>query len=142
MLTSYINGWLRQTKVTRDYFLEVKLCRNSFIEAMIFASSSDLKLIGLRIKNSPKFHFGFDQIHLEKTNNVKIYNSFISTGILFCKLSIPSSCLPYVFTIIKAHIVWAYTSYAGDDCMSIGNNSHNVDIRNLTFSQICGTFTA
>nr|POF23711.1 polygalacturonase [Quercus suber] len=66
-------------------------------KAMIFASSSDLKLIGLRIKNSPK-------IHLEKTNNVKIYNSFISTG---------------------------------DDCMSIGNNSHNVDIRNLTFSQIC-----
>ncbi|KAK7814411.1 polygalacturonase [Quercus suber] len=111
-------------------------------KAMIFASNSDLKLNALRIKNNPKFHFGFDhpntsRIHLEETNNVKIYNSFISTGILFHKLSIPSSYLPYVFTIIKVHIVWACTFYAGDDCMSIGNNSHNVDIRNVTCSQIC-----
>ncbi|KAM4118831.1 hypothetical protein ACJW30_03G012400 [Castanea mollissima] len=44
------------------------------------------------------------RIHLEEKNNVKIYNSFISTG---------------------------------DDCMSIGNNSHNVDISNVTCSQIC-----
>nr|POF26513.1 polygalacturonase [Quercus suber] len=49
-----------------------------------------------------KFRFEI-KIHLEETNNVKIYNSFISTG---------------------------------DDCMSIGNNSHNVDIRNVTCSQI------
>ena len=58
--------------------------------------------------------------------------------VLFHKLSIPSSCLPHVFTILKVYIVWAYTFYAGDDCMPIGINSHNVDNMNVTCSQIHG----
>lgn len=64
--------------------------------------SSNLTVQGLRIKNSPQFHFRFDGckhvhiesihitapklspntdgIHIENTNDVKIYNSVISNG--------------------------------------------------------------
>lgn len=90
-------------------------------KAISFHSSSDLSIVGLRVKNSSKFHIVFnectnvhvewisikapadspntDGIHLEKTDNVKISNSFISCG---------------------------------DDCISIGTQSHNVEIRNVT----------
>ena len=62
----------------------------------------DLRIRGVRIKNSPTFHIALnmcknvhverigikapanspntDGIHLEKTNNVKIHNSFTSSG--------------------------------------------------------------
>lgn len=64
--------------------------------------SSNLTVQGLKIKNSPQFHFRFDSchavhvdslfikspsgspntdgIHIENTNDVKIYNSIISNG--------------------------------------------------------------
>lgn len=64
--------------------------------------SSNLTVQGLKIKNSPQFHFRFDGcesvhvesiyitapalspntdgIHIENTNDVKIYNSVISNG--------------------------------------------------------------
>ncbi|KAK7337661.1 hypothetical protein VNO77_18246 [Canavalia gladiata] len=89
--------------------------------AIRFFESSNLRVKGLKIKNSPKFHFRFDYcqnvhvenliikapalspntdgIHIENTNNVSIYNSVISNG---------------------------------DDCVSIGTGSFNVDIRNIT----------
>ncbi|XP_027349486.1 polygalacturonase At1g48100-like [Abrus precatorius] len=89
--------------------------------AIRFFMSSNLRVEGLRIKNSPKFHFRFedcqnvhvenliitspslspntDGIHIENTNNVSIYNSVISNG---------------------------------DDCVSIGAGCYDVDIRNIT----------
>lgn len=64
--------------------------------------SSNLSVQGLKVKNSPQFHFRFDNcknvhieslritapalspntdgIHIENTNNVQIYNSAISNG--------------------------------------------------------------
>ncbi|KAI3448452.1 hypothetical protein Pfo_005117 [Paulownia fortunei] len=89
--------------------------------AIRFFWSSNLTVQGLKIKNSPQFHFRFDSchdvhidslyikspsgspntdgIHVENSNDVKIYNSVISNG---------------------------------DDCVSIGAGSYNVDIRNIT----------
>ncbi|WJZ90528.1 hypothetical protein VitviT2T_009665 [Vitis vinifera] len=70
--------------------------------AIRFFMSSNLTVQGLRIKNSPQFNFRFDNcrdvhiesiyitapalspntdgIHIENTNNVKIYNSVVSNG--------------------------------------------------------------
>lgn len=70
--------------------------------------SSNLIVKGLRVKNSPQFHFRFDGcqnvhiesltikahaqspntdgIHIENTNNVEIYNSLISNGDFFYSL--------------------------------------------------------
>ncbi|XP_050266215.1 polygalacturonase At1g48100 [Quercus robur] len=70
--------------------------------AMRFFMSSNLSVKGLKIKNGPKFHFRFDNcrnvhvesiyitapasspntdgIHIENTNDVRIYNSVISNG--------------------------------------------------------------
>ncbi|KAK6260381.1 Glycoside hydrolase [Theobroma cacao] len=89
--------------------------------ALRFFMSSNLTVKGLKIKDSPKFHFRFDGcqnvhveslhitapalspntdgIHIENTNGVEIYNSVISNG---------------------------------DDCISIGSGCHDVDIKNLT----------
>ncbi|KAB2621676.1 polygalacturonase [Pyrus ussuriensis x Pyrus communis] len=89
--------------------------------AIRFFMSSNLRVQGLKVKNSPQFHFRFDNcqnvhiesltikapalspntdgIHIENTNNVKLYNSLISNG---------------------------------DDCVSIGAGCYNVDIRNIT----------
>ncbi|XP_074315985.1 polygalacturonase At1g48100-like [Silene latifolia] len=89
--------------------------------AIRFFESSNLRVKGLKIQNSPQFHFRFDVchnvhiesihitaptlspntdgIHIENTNNVEIYNSVISNG---------------------------------DDCVSIGSGCYDVDIRNIT----------
>ncbi|KAF7817998.1 polygalacturonase [Senna tora] len=89
--------------------------------AIRFFMSSNLTVQGVRIKNSPQFHFRFDGcqnvhienliikspalspntdgIHIEDTKNVQIYNSLISNG---------------------------------DDCVSIGAGCYNVDIKNIT----------
>ncbi|KAG6702431.1 hypothetical protein I3842_07G034200 [Carya illinoinensis] len=89
--------------------------------AIRFFLSSNLTVQGLKVKNSPQFHFRFDGcqnvhidlltikapalspntdgIHIENTNNVKIYNSIVSNG---------------------------------DDCVSIGAGCFNVDIKNIT----------
>ncbi|XP_058766750.1 polygalacturonase At1g48100-like [Vicia villosa] len=89
--------------------------------AIRFFLSSNLTVKGLRIKNSPQFHFRFDGcqtvyvesivitapalspntdgIHIENTNDVKIYNSIVSNG---------------------------------DDCVSIGTGCFDVDIKNIT----------
>lgn len=72
------------------------------MQAIRFFMSSNLTVHGLRIKNSPQFHFRFDGcknvhiesiyitapklspntdgIHIENTDEVKIYNSVISNG--------------------------------------------------------------
>ncbi|GKU87113.1 hypothetical protein SLEP1_g1563 [Rubroshorea leprosula] len=89
--------------------------------AIRFFVSSNLTVQGLRIKDSPQFHFRFDNcvnvhveslhittpalspntdgIHVENTSGVEIYDSVISSG---------------------------------DDCISIGSGCRDVDIRNLT----------
>jgi galacturan 1,4-alpha-galacturonidase len=72
------------------------------MQAMRFFMSSNLIVQGLEVKNSPQFHFRFDNcqdvtvqmlsikspprspntdgIHIENTNNVQIYNSVVSNG--------------------------------------------------------------
>lgn len=89
--------------------------------AIRFFMSSNLTVQELKIKNSPQFHFRFDNcqdvhldslfikapalspntdgIHIENTTDVTIYNSVVSVG---------------------------------DDCISIGAGCYNVDIRNMT----------
>ncbi|KAK6118138.1 hypothetical protein DH2020_048122 [Rehmannia glutinosa] len=89
--------------------------------AIRFFMSNNLTVQGIKIRNSPQFHFRFDNcrnvhiesiqitspalspntdgIHIENTNNVEIYNSVISNG---------------------------------DDCVSIGSGCYDVDIRNIT----------
>ncbi|PIN04026.1 Polygalacturonase [Handroanthus impetiginosus] len=89
--------------------------------AIRFFMSNNLTVQGIKISNSPQFHFRFDNcknvhiesihitapalspntdgIHIENTNNVEIYNSVISNG---------------------------------DDCVSIGSGCYDVDIRNIT----------
>ena len=79
-----------------------KLSLNLLMQAIKFFESTELAVKRLEIKNSPQFHFRFDGcqnvhidrltinspakspntdgIHIENTNNVKIYNSVISTG--------------------------------------------------------------
>ncbi|KAK4744689.1 hypothetical protein SAY87_011001 [Trapa incisa] len=90
--------------------------------ALRFFMSNNLTVQGLKIKDSPQFHFRFDGcqnvrvqsltikspalspntdgIHIENTNNIEIYDSLISNG--------------------------------SDDCVSIGAGCYNVDIRNIT----------
>ncbi|XP_058076826.1 polygalacturonase At1g48100-like [Magnolia sinica] len=89
--------------------------------ALRFFMSSNLTVQGLKIRNSPQFHFRFDScknviintisvyspalspntdgIHIENTDTVGIYDSIISNG---------------------------------DDCISIGSGSWNIDIKNIT----------
>lgn len=74
----------------------------SLLQAIRFFTSSNLIVQGLKIKNSPQFHFRFDNcrnvlvnllnikapaespntdgIHVENTDDVKIYNSVVSNG--------------------------------------------------------------
>lgn len=89
--------------------------------AIRFFMSTNITVKGIKVKNSPQFNFRFDGchgvyidslnikapslspntdgIHIENTNDVKIYNSLISNG---------------------------------DDCVSIGAGSYDVDIKNIT----------
>ncbi|KAL6515893.1 hypothetical protein OROGR_019198 [Orobanche gracilis] len=89
--------------------------------AIRFFMSNNLTVQGINVRNSPQFHFRFDNcknvriesiiitapalspntdgIHIENTNNVEIYNSVISTG---------------------------------DDCVSIGSGCYDVQIKNIT----------
>ncbi|CAA2981134.1 polygalacturonase At1g48100 [Olea europaea subsp. europaea] len=89
--------------------------------AIRFFMSNNLTVQGIKIRNSPQFHFRFDNcrdvyiesirisapalspntdgIHIENTNDVGIYNSIISNG---------------------------------DDCVSIGSGCYDVDIKNVT----------
>lgn len=72
------------------------------MQAIRFFMSSNLTVKGLKVKDSPQFHFRFDGcknvhveslhitapalspntdgIHIENTNGVEIYNSVISNG--------------------------------------------------------------
>lgn len=72
------------------------------MQAIRFFMSSNLSVQGLRIKNSPQFHIRFDScrdvhiesiyitapasspntdgIHIENTDDVRIYNSVVSNG--------------------------------------------------------------
>lgn len=73
-----------------------------FLQTIRFFMSSNLRVEGLRIKNSPQFHFRFDNcqgvhveslfikspslspntdgIHIENTSDVRIYNSVVYNG--------------------------------------------------------------
>lgn len=111
--------------------------------------SSNITVQGLKVINSPQFHFRFDGcqdvhienlfikspalspntdgIHIEKTNNVQIYNSLISNGD-----SIYSDQLISTSLLNLRNSAYDPSLYTGDDCVSIGAGCYNVDIRNIT----------
>ncbi|RRT34651.1 hypothetical protein B296_00055756 [Ensete ventricosum] len=118
------------------------------LQALRFFMSSNLTVHGIRVQNSPQFHFRFDNcrnvtvdaisisspalspntdgIHVENTEMVGIYNSVISNG-----NSSPFPTSPHIcfrFGILRLLIS------TGDDCVSIGAGSINIDIRNVTYS--------
>jgi hypothetical protein len=96
------------------HFLKINSLK-FMMQAIKFFMSSNLTVQGLKVKNSPQFHFRFDAcqyveiellnidapaqspntdgIHIENTNNVKIYNSVISNGNY---MDIKFSCLLHV----------------------------------------------
>lgn len=108
---------------------------------MRFFWSSKVRVEGIRVKNSPQFHFRFDScsdvhidslfikspagspntdgIHLENTNDVTIYNSIIANGTV------------HLYIYISIYL-YSFNSITGDDCVSIGAGTFNVDIRNIT----------
>ncbi|KAL2345517.1 hypothetical protein Fmac_006802 [Flemingia macrophylla] len=119
--------------------------------ALRFFMSSNLTVRGLWIKDSPQFHFRFDGcrnvhiesiyitapkqspntdgIHIENTNDVKIYNSVISNGYARKILLI----IPHVRLLHQCIInLFAELSSIGDDCVSIGSGCYDVDIKNIT----------
>lgn len=115
------------------------------MQAIRFFMSNNVRVEGLRIKNSPKMHFRFDNctnvhvdsirinspalspntdgIHIENTDNAQIYNSVISTG------TSPSQNAFFPPPSFPAKLIYIL---AGDDCVSIGSGCYDVDIRNLT----------
>lgn len=117
------------------------------MQAIRFFMSSNLTVQGLRIKNSPQFNFRFDNcrdvhiesiyitapplspntdgIHIENSNNVKIYNSVVSNGQSLTKI-----CSQYLFITLPSSLYMSL--FVGDDCVSIGSGSYNVDIKNIT----------
>ncbi|CDY67535.1 BnaAnng24580D [Brassica napus] len=89
--------------------------------ALRFFMSSNLTVEGLQIKNSPQFHFRFDGcqgVHVESLHITAPPLSPNTDGI----------------HIENSNSVTIYNSVIsnGDDCVSIGSGSYDVDIRNLT----------
>lgn len=99
------------------------------LQAIRFFMSSNLTVQGLKVKNSPQFHFRFDVcqnvhiemlnikapagspntdgIHIENTNNVKIYNSAVSNGdSFFYTLKLFIFVCP--FPTSEAHYLFGY----------------------------------
>lgn len=78
------------------------LIASFLLQAIRFFMSSNLRVQGLEVKNSPQFHFKFDNcqnvliesltikspalspntdgIHIQNSNNVKIYNLLVANG--------------------------------------------------------------
>lgn len=131
-------------------------CRRSYdllfgsvkMQALRFFMSSNLTVHGLKVTNSPQFHFRFDNcqnvhvetlnirspasspntdgIHIENTNNVQIYNSLVSSG--NCRVTFSFSKQDSFSAAINAPPFLS----PGDDCISIGAGSYNVHINNVT----------
>ncbi|CAH8306001.1 unnamed protein product [Eruca vesicaria subsp. sativa] len=89
--------------------------------ALRFFMSSNLSLKGVTIKNSPQFHMTFDGCHEVHINSLRI-------------TSPPSSPNTDGIHIDNSNSVEIHNSVFsnGDDCVSIGSGSYNIDIWNLT----------
>ncbi|CDY71357.1 BnaAnng37110D [Brassica napus] len=89
--------------------------------ALRFFMSSNLSMQGVTIKNSPQFHMTFDGCHEVHINSLRI-------------TSPPSSPNTDGIHIENSNSVEIHNSVIsnGDDCVSIGSGSYNIDILNLT----------
>lgn len=123
-------------------------------QAIRFFMSNNLTVEGLRIRDSPKFHFRFDNcssvyidsiritapplspntdgIHIENTDNVQIYNSVIANGTYHSAIVLYLYLLLLYRTHSKSCNTFVFIFLSGDDCVSIGSGCYDVDIRNLT----------
>lgn len=128
---------------------------------MRFFMSTNVSVRGLKIKNSPQFHFRFDNcrniivdgihvnspasspntdgIHVENTQNVGIYNSIIANGTYIIYYILYIVCVPLQtsHSLILLNFKSLYYNKhfyfpLGDDCVSIGAGTSNVDIKNIT----------
>ncbi|CAI9101350.1 OLC1v1038651C1 [Oldenlandia corymbosa var. corymbosa] len=89
--------------------------------AMRFFWSSNLTLQGLRVRNSPQMHIRFDSCH-----NIYIDSLHIKAPSLS-----PNTDGIHVENSTDVKI-YNTVVYNGDDCVSIGAGTHNVDIKNIT----------
>ncbi|ESQ37833.1 hypothetical protein EUTSA_v10029273mg, partial [Eutrema salsugineum] len=89
--------------------------------ALRFFMSSNLIVKGVSIKNSPQFHLKFDGCHEVHVNSLRITSPQLSPNTDGIHLENSNSVEIYNSVISN-----------GDDCVSIGSGSHNIDIRNLT----------
>ncbi|XP_057778836.1 polygalacturonase At1g48100-like isoform X2 [Salvia miltiorrhiza] len=89
--------------------------------AVRFFWSSNLVVKGMKMKNSPQFHFRFDSCH-----NVHIESLYIKSPALSPNtdgIHVENSNNVYIYNSVIA---------SGDDCVSIGAGTFNVEIRNIT----------
>ncbi|KAK4491338.1 hypothetical protein RD792_002074 [Penstemon davidsonii] len=90
-------------------------------KAIRFFWSSNLAVQGLQIINSPQFHFRFDNCHHVQINSLYIKSPAGS----------PNTDGIHIENSNNVQIRNSVISN-GDDCVSIGAGSYNIDIRNIT----------
>ncbi|RWV99704.1 hypothetical protein GW17_00037374 [Ensete ventricosum] len=86
-----------------------------------FFMSSNLAVHGIRIRNSPQFHFRFDNCRNVTVDTISINSPALS----------PNTDGIHVENSVDVGIYNSVIS-SGDDCVSIGAGSTNIHIRNLT----------
>ncbi|KAJ8511630.1 hypothetical protein OPV22_002064 [Ensete ventricosum] len=89
--------------------------------AFRFFMSSNLAVHGIRIRNSPQFHFRFDNCRNVTVDTISINSPALS----------PNTDGIHVENSVDVGIYNSVIS-SGDDCVSIGAGSTNIHIRNLT----------
>ncbi|CAH2072075.1 unnamed protein product, partial [Thlaspi arvense] len=89
--------------------------------ALRFFMSSNVTVKGVSIKNSPQVHLKFDGCHEVHVNSLRITSPPLSPNTDGIHIENSNSVEIYNSVISN-----------GDDCVSIGSGSYNIDIRNLT----------
>ncbi|KAG6534705.1 polygalacturonase At1g48100-like [Zingiber officinale] len=86
-----------------------------------FFMSSNIKVHGIRVRNSPQFHFRFDNCRNVTVDSVSIRSPALS----------PNTDGIHVENSVDVNLRNSVIS-SGDDCVSIGAGSSNIHIRNIT----------
>ncbi|XP_074577263.1 polygalacturonase At1g48100-like isoform X2 [Curcuma longa] len=89
--------------------------------AFRFFMSSNITVHGIRVRNSPQFHFRFDNCRNVTVDSVSIRSPALS----------PNTDGIHVENSVDVNLRNSVIS-SGDDCVSIGAGSSNIHIRNIT----------